>query len=113
MPGAPFEYLLIDISNSFTKLALATSERLGPHRRIPTAALSSESLRKLTAGWKFRRVIVSSVVPAKGAIVRELAGSAALWVSARIELGIGVEWRSMRRSHRRPPVPAGHRAGRY
>ena len=61
--------LLIDNSNTVTKLALAPpgGKPLPPGaevRRLPTAALTPAALREATAGWDIRAVCLSSVVPA-------------------------------------------------
>ncbi|MEX1119864.1 MAG: type III pantothenate kinase [Terrimicrobiaceae bacterium] len=55
-------YLLIDISNSFTKIAKATAQRLGNPIRVPTASLKVSSLQKLITPQT--KVVLSSVVPA-------------------------------------------------
>ncbi len=54
-------YFLIDISNTFTKLALADRDRLGRIHRIPTPELDETAIsRRLVPG---RKVVVCSVVP--------------------------------------------------
>lgn len=60
--SARADFLLVDISNSFTKMSLATPGRLiGKVRRIPTASLSAEDIRD--ALGSARVAVVSSVVP--------------------------------------------------
>lgn len=86
-------YLLIDISNSFTKCAFATRERLGKTSRIPTRELSATKLRSLLARRSADALIVSSVVPKKNAAVRSAAGTRpALFISASSDLGIGIDY---------------------
>ncbi len=55
-------YLLIDISNSFTKFTKASPNRLGKPVRVPTAKLNSSTFRKFLAPHD--KVVLSSVVPA-------------------------------------------------
>ena len=57
------QWLLIDASNSTSKFALATPERLLSIRRIPTALLKNATLAETLQDWKIDRVIVASVVP--------------------------------------------------
>ncbi len=97
MPGsAPTkksDYLLIDVSNSFTKLAFASRKRLGARERIETARLSTNALRQLMDRGAVEKVIVCSVVPSKDAQIRGAAGrTPVLFVSARCELGVGVDY---------------------
>ena len=55
-------YLLIDISNSFTKLAFATGTRIERPRRIATARLTSAWVRRAREKHKIDIFVVSSVV---------------------------------------------------
>lgn len=86
--------LLIDNSNSFTKLALGTSERIvSAVRKIPTAEVSAATLRKTLATWKFGRVVLASVVPQKAAVIKEaLIDFPTLQVSAKVKLGVGIDY---------------------
>ena len=87
------EFLLIDNSNSFTKFALATREKLGPVRKAPTRALDAAGLRALLRGWRFEAVVLSSVVPEKGALIAaSVAPARLLRVSAKTRLGIGIDY---------------------
>ena len=92
-PNKKSDYLLIDISNSFTKLAFASRDRIGPPERIATARLSSASLTKILRRRSVARLIVSSVVPKKDAVIRRAAKKIpVLFVSAKCELGVGVDY---------------------
>jgi type III pantothenate kinase len=84
------EFLLIDISNSFTKLALASRDALRVRREIATAKLTDASLTKLVRGWKFERVVLSSVVPKKNKHAASLK-KPVLRVNAKINLGVGID----------------------
>ena len=66
------DLLLIDISNSFTKLAMATSSEVsGKVVRIPTPKLSAASIQHAVGHACIRGVVLSSVVPAAQAAVEE------------------------------------------
>ena len=94
MPSA--EFLLIDNSNSFTKFALSSRERLGAVRRVRTSELDSAALRRGLRGWKFDRVVLCSVVPKKAALLRDELGTKRGKplhnVDHRSRLGVGVEY---------------------
>ena len=91
MPSA--EFLLIDNSNSFTKFALSSRDRLGAVRRVRTSELDAPSLRRVLRGWKFDRVVLCSVVPKKAALLCEgLAGKPLHNVDHRSRLGVGVDY---------------------
>ncbi|HEY2342533.1 MAG TPA: type III pantothenate kinase, partial [Chthoniobacteraceae bacterium] len=88
------EFLLIDNSNSFTKLALASREGLlGEPRRIATPEVSAASLGKALRGWRFETAVLSSVVPKKRTVIEEgLAGCRIIGVSAKLRLGAGIDY---------------------
>jgi type III pantothenate kinase len=88
-------YLLIDISNSFTKFASATPGRLGRVSRTPTKSLTRAAFTRMALPGQ--RIILSSVVPAKGALARKAFASqekagALLVVSAKLNLGAGIDY---------------------
>lgn len=57
-------WLLVDNSNTRTKLMLACRDSLLPGvRMLPTAGITEDALSQVLAGWSFSRVLVSSVVP--------------------------------------------------
>src|ERR1700730_7142896 len=86
-------YLLIDISNSFTKLAFATPRRISHPIRISTERFSAELLRRFIKRRKIDIVAVCSVVPKKNAAIRRVAKqSRILWITPRIELGVGIDY---------------------
>ena len=86
-------YLLIDVSNSFTKLALASEKRIRRATRIETKELSARFLKRSLKRRKIDMFVVCSVVPAKNAVVRAAAkGKRILWVTPKIELGVGVDY---------------------
>jgi type III pantothenate kinase len=86
-------YLLIDISNSFTKLALASRSRLGKVSRVATPRLSARFVRDLLGRRKIDMFVVSSVVPKKNRTIKIAArGAKILWIDARTKLGVGVDY---------------------
>jgi type III pantothenate kinase len=86
-------YLLIDISNSFTKLVFASSAKLGNPQRIETRRLSSTALQTLVRSREVKQIIVSSVVPTKDAVIRRAAKKVPVkFVNAKCKLGVGVDY---------------------
>jgi type III pantothenate kinase len=93
LPNEKRSYLLIDVSNSFTKLAFASSEKLSAPHRLETARLSSARLRKFLRARELDLVVVSSVVPRADAFIRRAAQKIpSLFVSAKCRLGVGVDY---------------------
>ncbi len=91
--AAPSAYLLIDISNSYTKLAFASRDRIGSPFRIPTRQLTRAALQTHLRRRNATAVIVSSVVPAKNAIVRAAAdGRRVLFIGPGCKLGVGIDY---------------------
>jgi type III pantothenate kinase len=86
-------YLLIDISNSFTKLAFATRRRIFQPIRIPTQRFTSAVLQRFLKGRKIDIFVVCSVVPKKNGVVRKAAGrSRILWLTPQLQLGVGIDY---------------------
>lgn len=91
MPSA--EFLLIDNSNSFTKFALSSRERLGAVRRARTSELDPASIRRVLRGWKFEKVVLCSVVPQKAALLEAALKAKPLHkVDHRSRLGVGIDY---------------------
>ena len=89
----PRSYLLIDISNSFTKLAFATRQRISKPARIVTEKLTAASLRRFLRRQKVERIVVSSVVPKKNRGVQRAVGKVPiLWLTPKIKLGVGIDY---------------------
>ena len=87
------DYLLVDISNSYTKLAFSTRARVGASTRVPTRSLTSAALRRYLGSRDVRAFIVSSVVPAKNQAIARAAGrSRVLFIDAKCRLGVGVDY---------------------
>ncbi|HEY0369195.1 MAG TPA: type III pantothenate kinase [Chthoniobacterales bacterium] len=93
MPRRKSDYLLVDISNSFTKLAFSSRERVERTWRIPTRELSRAALQRALEQREVRAVVVSSVVPDKDALVRRAAGKTpTIFINAKTNLGVGVDY---------------------
>lgn len=56
-------FLLIDVSNTFTKMALATDRAVGQVKKIPTREVSSDRVLEIAAGKSLDLVVLCSVVP--------------------------------------------------
>ncbi len=88
-------YLLIDVSNSYTKLAFSTDRRVARPARIPTRELTLKRLRPFLQKRALDAVVVSSVVPAKDRLLARAAGRVrVLFVDAKCDLGVGVDYPS-------------------
>jgi len=85
------KYLLIDISNSFTKLAFANERRILRPNKIPTEKFGAPLLQRALRRRKVDIVVVSSVVPKKNAAIRA-AAKKILWVTPRTKLGVGIDY---------------------
>ena len=89
----PINYLLIDISNSFTKLAFATRRRISKPVRISTERFSRAALQRFLKQRKIDIVVVCSVVPTKNVVVRSVAKrTKILTLTPRIQLGVGIDY---------------------
>jgi type III pantothenate kinase len=87
------DYLLIDISNSFVKLAFATTEKIGNPMRLATSKLTGAAMQRILRGRKVRTIVVSSVVPKRNTAIRAAAGSArVLFLDPKLDLGVGIEY---------------------
>jgi len=87
------DYLLVDISNSFTKLAFATTQRLTTPLRQPTAKLTTVFLRRILSRQNVRAIIVSSVVPHKNSFVAAAGGPLrVLFLNPDLDLGVGIDY---------------------
>lgn len=92
-PGLTTDYLLIDVSNSFVKLAFATPEKIGKPRRFPTKKLTTAMMRRLLRGHRVGALVVSSVVPKKNNAIKSAVSSARiLFLSAKLDLGVGIDY---------------------
>ena len=92
-PKRKIDYLLIDVSNSFTKLAFSTRDRVSRAIKIPTKKLTRDALEQHLRSREVTAVVVSSVVPAKNRTIANAAGkSRVLFIGADCRLGVGVDY---------------------
>ena len=87
-------YLLIDISNSYVKLAFASTNRVCNPARIPTAELSSAVVSEFLRQREVRKLVVSSVVPLKNSAVSKAAQNKAqvVWLDWKLKLGLRIDY---------------------
>ena len=87
-------YLLIDISNSYTKIAFASKQRVSAPVRIATGRLSSSVVAGFLRRYHVQKVVVASVVPAKNSAVSTAARDKAkvLWLHWKLKLGVAIDY---------------------
>ncbi len=88
-------WLLIDNSNTRTKLALSSTTELLPWRGVlATAEITAENLAKLLDGLAYDGVLICSVVPAKAEVLRDyFSGKAPLhFLTCESPLGLGIDY---------------------
>jgi type III pantothenate kinase len=87
------DFLLIDVSNSFTKVAFASRQRLGAVRRIATPALNARRIWEILDERDVEKIIVSSVVPAKSREIKRAAGKReTIWLTAKSRLNVQIDY---------------------
>src|SRR5438445_627781 len=87
------DYLLVDISNSYTKLVFASTTRISTPVRIATSKLSSSVVARFLRKREVRKVVVSSVVPAKNPAISKAARKVeVLWLDSTRKLGVGIDY---------------------
>lgn len=97
------DLLLIDISNSFTKLAVATRDAIaGKVARIPTPKLTAAALRTAVGKGAFRGVVLSSVVPTAVAAIEEFVAGLPAGFSGGLHKRRPVKPRLVKVSHKIP-----------
>ena len=86
-------YLLIDISNSFTKLAFASAKKISGRKRITTPELSAKFLRQFVKGREIDLLVACSVVPRKNREIKKIAAKKkTLWLDSQTKLGVGIDY---------------------
>jgi type III pantothenate kinase len=76
--------LLIDVSNSFTKVAVASGAKIGPVVRIATPSLKKSDFSIIKADL----AVISSVVPRVNTLIASALPSPSLWVDYRVPGGV-------------------------
>jgi type III pantothenate kinase len=88
-----FDYLLVDISNSYTKFAFASARRVSASTQIATGKLSSGVAARFLAKRNVGKIIVSSVVPAKNSAILKAAGKTnVIWLDWKLKLGVEIDY---------------------
>jgi len=87
------DYLLVDISNSYTKFAFASTKRISAPFRIATNKLSSTLFLRFLKQRRVRQVVVSSVVPEKNSVISKAAGkTGVVWLDSTLKLAVGIDY---------------------
>lgn len=85
-------FLLMDISNTFTKFAASTRERIGVIRRRQTPSVSATWVRSLQHTHPHSTLVLSSVVPTKTRLVRQNWDGLFFLVKGDADLGIPIDY---------------------
>jgi type III pantothenate kinase len=88
------DYLLIDVSNSYAKLAFASRERVSNPARIPASEISSSVVAEFLRRRQVKKLVVSSVVPAKNSAISKAAHNKVqvLWLDWKLKLGVTIDY---------------------
>ena len=88
------DYLLIDVSNSYAKLAFASRDRVSNPARMPTSEVSSSVVAEFLRRRQVNKVVVSSVVPRKNSAISKAAHNKAqvLWLDWKVKLGVTIDY---------------------
>jgi type III pantothenate kinase len=92
VPASNPKILVIDISNSFTKIAVAHRGRLGKPRRIPTPELTAARFATAISDLRFDCAVLSSVVPRRSVAVRKSLRVPLHEIGPDSPLGIGIDY---------------------
>jgi type III pantothenate kinase len=93
LPQRATDFLLIDVSNSFAKIASASRRKLGAVRRVPTPHLNASLIRKLLQNRRAKTIVISSVVPAKSREIRSAAGKhRVIWLTHRSRMNVRIDY---------------------
>src|SRR5437667_12764417 len=91
------DFLLVDVSNSFTKLAFASRARVGRAMRIPTAELSTKRLDQILRKGGARTIVACSVVPKKNRKIEQAAGNRRIiWLTPNVRLNVRINYPNLR-----------------
>jgi type III pantothenate kinase len=88
------DYLLIDVSNSYAKIAFASKQRVSAPVRIATGELSTSVVAAFLRRGHVRKVVVSSVVPEKDPAIFKAVHNEAkvLWLDWKMNLGVAIDY---------------------
>jgi type III pantothenate kinase len=87
------DFLLVDVSNSFTKLAFASRSRIEPAWKIATHSLNARRIASILRRRDVRTIVVSSVVPKKNRDIKRAArGRRIIWLTPKTRLNVRIEY---------------------
>ena len=87
------QFVLIDVSNSFTKLAFASRSRIEGTTKIATPALTAARLARILRRQNAGTIIVSSVVPKKNREIKAAARERRIiWLTAKTRLNVRIKY---------------------
>jgi len=87
------DFLLVDVSNSFTKLAYASRSRIERPSKIATSSLNAGRIASILRLRDARIVVVSSVVPKKNLeIKRATHGRKIIWLTTKTRLNVRIDY---------------------
>jgi type III pantothenate kinase len=88
------DYLLIDVSNSYVKIAFASKQRVLAPVKIATGELSSSVVAAFLRRGHVRKVVVSSVVPKKDSAISKVAHNKTkvLWLDWKMNLSVAIDY---------------------
>jgi type III pantothenate kinase len=88
------DYLLIDVSNSYVKIAFASRDRISKPARISTSEFSKNVVAEFLRQRKINKVVVSSVVPTKNSAISNAVQDKAqvLWLTWKQKLGVTINY---------------------
>jgi type III pantothenate kinase len=88
------DYLLIDVSNSYAKVAFASRERVFNPARVPTSEFSRSVVAEFLKRRQIKKLVVSSVVPAKNSAISKASHNKAqvLWLDWKLKLGVTIDY---------------------
>ncbi len=94
--GRRGEYLLVDLSNSYTKVALASRDRILARGKTSSRELTPARFHRLIESWDYEFAVVCSVVPQATPAVHAGIDRPTLQVNHRITLGVKIDFPSPR-----------------
>ena len=88
------DYLLIDVSNSYAKIAFGSRERVFNPVRVPTAKLSTSVVAEFLKRREVQKLVVSSVVPARNSAISKAAHNKTpvFWLGWKTKLGVEIDY---------------------
>ena len=88
------DLVLVDISNTFTKVAIVRRGKIGRIQRLPTKSLTAGGLHSLLPANHPHRVVAASVVPGKNREVDRAFDSPVCLIGPDFNLGVGIDYPS-------------------